>query len=135
MSGGGATAGKGLGCGTEEASVGDRSLNDCSRDRPCRGSPRVGLGEDDGGGHGGHEQIEERVVGRRGCCTGRVLPQTQLVEMPVAAAVRVDRDVARQNCAVGATLADVGQGEQSWVVLADPEGNEFCILGSRKQST
>ncbi len=27
--------------------------------------------------------------------------------------------------------ADVGQGEQSWVVLADPEGNEFCVLGSR----
>jgi hypothetical protein len=30
----------------------------------------------------------------------------------------------------GATHADVGQGEQPWVVLADPEGNEFCILGS-----
>ena len=23
---------------------------------------------------------------------------------------------------------DVGQGEQSWAVLADPEGNEFCVL-------
>jgi Glyoxalase-like domain len=31
---------------------------------------------------------------------------------------------------LGATRADVGQGKQSWVVLADPEGNEFCILGS-----
>jgi hypothetical protein len=30
--------------------------------------------------------------------------------------------------ALGATRADVGQGEQSWVVLADPEGNEFCVL-------
>jgi hypothetical protein len=36
--------------------------------------------------------------------------------------------------ALGATLADVGQGEQSWVVLADPEGNEFCVLGSRRSS-
>ena len=36
---------------------------------------------------------------------------------------------------LGATLADVGQGEQSWVVLADPEGNEFCVLGSRTQTT
>jgi len=36
---------------------------------------------------------------------------------------------------LGATLADVGQGEQSWVVLADPEGNEFCVLGSTKQTT
>ena len=33
--------------------------------------------------------------------------------------------------ALGATRADVGQGEQTWVVLADPEGNEFCILSAR----
>ena len=32
--------------------------------------------------------------------------------------------------ALGATTADIGQGEQTWVVLADPEGNEFCILRS-----
>ncbi|WP_329243184.1 VOC family protein [Streptomyces sp. NBC_01478] len=33
--------------------------------------------------------------------------------------------------ALGARTADIGQGEQSWVVLADPEGNEFCVLRSR----
>ena len=33
--------------------------------------------------------------------------------------------------ALGATRADIGQGEQSWVALRDPEGNEFCILGAR----
>jgi hypothetical protein len=33
--------------------------------------------------------------------------------------------------ALGATRIDIGQGEQSWVVLADPEGNEFCVLGAR----
>lgn len=34
--------------------------------------------------------------------------------------------------ALGARHADVGQtGEESWVVLADPEGNEFCVLRSR----
>ena len=33
--------------------------------------------------------------------------------------------------ALGATRVDIGQGEQSWVVLADPEGNEFCVLRSR----
>jgi hypothetical protein len=33
--------------------------------------------------------------------------------------------------ALGATRADIGQGEQTWTVLQDPEGNEFCILGSR----
>ena len=32
---------------------------------------------------------------------------------------------------LGATLADVGQGEVSWTVLADPEGNELCVLSPR----
>ena len=32
----------------------------------------------------------------------------------------------------GATLVDVGQSNDvSWTVLADPEGNEFCVLSSR----
>jgi catechol 2,3-dioxygenase-like lactoylglutathione lyase family enzyme len=30
---------------------------------------------------------------------------------------------------LGARLADIGQaGDESWVVLQDPSGNEFCIL-------
>jgi Glyoxalase-like domain len=41
-------------------------------------------------------------------------------------AAEVDRLLA-----LGARRADVGQGEQPWVVLADPEGNEFCVLASR----
>lgn len=32
--------------------------------------------------------------------------------------------------ALGARHVDIGQGEQTWVVLADPEGNEFCILAA-----
>jgi hypothetical protein len=38
-----------------------------------------------------------------------------------------DAEVARVE-ALGARRVDIGQGERSWVVLADPEGNEFCIL-------
>jgi hypothetical protein len=30
--------------------------------------------------------------------------------------------------ALGARRADVGQGDVPWVVLQDPEGNEFCVL-------
>jgi hypothetical protein len=41
-----------------------------------------------------------------------------------------DAEVARL-LALGAAPADVGQGEQTWIVLQDPEGNEFCVLGSR----
>jgi hypothetical protein len=33
---------------------------------------------------------------------------------------------------LGATRVDIGQGEDvSWIVLADPEGNEFCVLKER----
>jgi hypothetical protein len=33
---------------------------------------------------------------------------------------------------LGATRADVGQtGDESWHVLADPEGNQFCLLRRR----
>ncbi|MGH7693177.1 MAG: VOC family protein [Candidatus Dormibacteria bacterium] len=36
----------------------------------------------------------------------------------------VQRLIAR-----GARTIDLGQGEVSWVPMADPEGNEFCVLG------
>ncbi|NEA98282.1 VOC family protein [Streptomyces sp. SID13726] len=42
-----------------------------------------------------------------------------------------EAEVARL-LALGARRADVGQGEQPWVVLVDPEGNEFCVLGERR---
>ena len=36
--------------------------------------------------------------------------------------------------ALGARPVDVGQtGDESWHVLADPEGNEFCLLRARLQ--
>ena len=33
--------------------------------------------------------------------------------------------------ALGASRVDIGQGDVTWVVLADPEGNEFCVLQAR----
>jgi glyoxalase superfamily protein len=36
---------------------------------------------------------------------------------------------------LGATRAEVGQsGQETWVVLADPEGNEFCVLAPLPQN-
>lgn len=32
---------------------------------------------------------------------------------------------------LGAVPADIGQGDAPWAVLADPEGNEFCVLDPR----
>jgi len=34
--------------------------------------------------------------------------------------------------ALGAVRVDIGQGDVPWTVLADPEGNEFCVLEPRK---
>jgi predicted enzyme related to lactoylglutathione lyase len=31
---------------------------------------------------------------------------------------------------MGARRVDIGQGDVNWVVMADPEGNEFCVLHS-----
>jgi Glyoxalase-like domain len=75
---------------------------------------------------------------------GGVGPRLELigVDDPKVAKNRVHLDVAPfaaddQAAEVarlrdlGATPADVGQGEQTWVVLADPDGNEFCVLRPR----
>ena len=35
---------------------------------------------------------------------------------------------------LGATRTSVGEGDVPWVVLADPEGNEFCLLARRIDS-
>jgi predicted enzyme related to lactoylglutathione lyase len=44
--------------------------------------------------------------------------------------VAEDRDAEIDRLlALGASRVDVGQtGDESWTVLADPEGNEFCVV-------
>ena len=65
-----------------------------------------------------------------------------LVDEPKTAKLRLHFDVNATDrdqdaelerlLAAGARRADIGQtGEESWVVLADPEGNEFCLLRRR----
>ena len=70
-------------------------------------------------------------------------PALVFVPVPEAKQVknRVHIDVNPSGCsqmeeverllALGAQRVDIGRGEQSWVVLADPENNEFCVLRSR----
>ncbi|HEX4775445.1 MAG TPA: VOC family protein [Acidimicrobiia bacterium] len=63
------------------------------------------------------------------------------VPEPKAGKNRVHVDVNPSGCDVdeelerllglGATRVDVGQGDVPWYVLADPEGNEFCLLARR----
>jgi predicted enzyme related to lactoylglutathione lyase len=39
--------------------------------------------------------------------------------------------VVERLVSLGATRIDIGQGDVSWVVMADPDGNEFCVLATR----
>jgi hypothetical protein len=75
--------------------------------------------------------------------TGPVPPVLTFAQVPEPKTVKnrlhldvspADRDQAAEVLRLvdlGARKVDVGQGEQSWVVLADPEGNEFCVLAGR----
>jgi predicted enzyme related to lactoylglutathione lyase len=58
---------------------------------------------------------------------GKVVKNRVHVDLTPADASQAD-EVARL-LDLGARHADVGQGpDVSWVVMADPEGNEFCVL-------
>jgi Glyoxalase-like domain len=39
-------------------------------------------------------------------------------------------DEVERLIGLGATKADIGQGDVHWTVMRDPEGNEFCVLRS-----
>ena len=64
------------------------------------------------------------------------------VSEPKTAKLRVHLDVApfsdddhsaevTRLRAVSAEPIDIGQGDVRWIVLTDPEGNEFCVLTPR----
>lgn len=44
---------------------------------------------------------------------------------------RDQHDELQRLLDLGARPVDIGQGDVSWHVLADPEGNEFCLLRRR----
>ncbi|GLZ36326.1 glyoxalase [Lentzea sp. NBRC 105346] len=53
------------------------------------------------------------------------------LHIDVSATDRDQQSELERLLALGAQKIDIGQGEQSWHVLADPEGNEFCLLRRR----
>lgn len=59
------------------------------------------------------------------------VPETKAVKNRLHLDLRPDdqaAEVARLE-ALGARRVDIGQGTSvTWVVMADPEGNEFCVL-------
>lgn len=86
-----------------------------------------------------HEDENEVTIG----ADARALPGLCFVSAPDSKTVknRLHIDLSPDDhaaeveriVALGATRADVGQGDDvSWVVLADPEGNEFCVLRPKR---
>lgn len=56
------------------------------------------------------------------------------MHIDLSPADRDQDDEVRRLLDLGAEHTDVGQGDDvSWVVLADPEGNEFCVLATRRR--
>jgi predicted enzyme related to lactoylglutathione lyase len=54
------------------------------------------------------------------------------LHLDIAPVEHVDhRDEVMRLIDLGATRIDIGQGDVSWVVMADPDNNEFCLLTPR----
>jgi hypothetical protein len=61
-------------------------------------------------------------------------PKTVKLRVHIDVAPFADDDQAieiERLRALGARPVDIGQGDVRWVVLGDPEGNEFCVLTPR----
>jgi hypothetical protein len=58
------------------------------------------------------------------------VPDTKVSKNRLHLDLRPDNQAAEVSrfIALGASHVDIGQGDVSWVVLSDPEGNEFCVL-------
>lgn len=90
--------------------------------------------------------VDEDEHGVSLAAPGTVMPTLDIMRVPESKSTknRLHLDLRADGCstehelerllALGATRADVGQGpDVSWVVLADPEGNEFCLLARTAQ--
>jgi len=54
------------------------------------------------------------------------------LHLDIAPPVHIDQQAEVDRLvSLGATRIDIGQGDVDWVVMADPDGNEFCVLSPR----
>jgi predicted enzyme related to lactoylglutathione lyase len=65
------------------------------------------------------------------------VPEGKSVKNRIHLDLRPDDQLAEVErlLGLGARRVDIGQREVSWVVMADPEGNEFCVLRPRPASS
>ncbi len=94
----------------------------------------------------GWQVVEESDEGVSIAATDGVWPTIDVLQVPEPKTVknRLHLDLRADGVsteaelerllALGARRVDIGQGpDVSWVVLADPEGNEFCLLSRTVQ--
>ena len=62
---------------------------------------------------------------------GKTAKNRQHFDLTPAAGSDQQTEVERL-ISLGAERIDIGQGAVSWVVMADPDGNEFCVLARRE---
>jgi hypothetical protein len=79
--------------------------------------------------------------------TGPVPPNLAFCVVPEARTVKnrvhiditpvdaTQQDEVERLLALGAVRVDVGQIDVTWVVMADPEGNEFCVMSEATDET
>ncbi|MEV4330661.1 VOC family protein [Streptomyces sp. NPDC049597] len=86
-----------------------------------------------------YEDPEEIVIGAGPSALPGIVfltvPETKTVKNRLHIDLTPDDQAAEVEriIALGARRAEVGQGDDAtWVVLADPEGNEFCVLRPKK---
>jgi catechol 2,3-dioxygenase-like lactoylglutathione lyase family enzyme len=87
------------------------------------------------------DQDEETAIRAPGL-TGPMITWSGPPLMPKSGKNRLHLDIAppaggsqqaevERLAGLGATPADIGQGDVDWVVMTDPDGNEFCVLTPR----
>ncbi len=89
------------------------------------------------------ESVDEVVIARDGHTHPGIVFGTVPEAKTIKNRLHIDLNPDDQDAEVerllglGATRAEVGQSKAAepvpWVVLADPEGNEFCVLTAREQ--
>ena len=75
-----------------------------------------------------------RTTSRRSCsCPSTIRRPRRTASTSISPAILLDHqaELVARLVASGAAHVDVGQSDVPWIVLADPDGNEFCVLEPR----
>lgn len=81
-----------------------------------------------------YEDEQEVLIGKKQSSVAKLIflkvPEGKTSKNRLHLDLRGDDQEAevRRLEALGAKKVDIGQGDVRWVVMADPEGNEFCVL-------